>query len=970
MRLTLLLLMGLLPLVSSAQPIHQLEQQLQDGVAAYLSLEFEKGERVLTKVSRLTNPQQHPIVASKAYCFLAECQFELNNDTYELNFKRSDQVLSDAGVNTDTLGFYYRILLARALSADDPIPAYETLANWATNFPSPSPKITGAGLYGSGMANLYRGNYDLAFSQLKNSLEVQKDLKSDPFLSYDHSTMASLASTFQDYYLAVTHQKLAVDLSSTKRPTNYFRNLISLAGYQLDNRSLADSRQTINLAKRFGKANISPDSEFWMMYYNIQREYFNTVLNLDSLEYYHQQAEDFFERFPHHQQSEFYHDHQNFATGIAIRKGDFKVARSSIEHIFATFPTSGERAYTTLFHRSKVEVAEQKHEQSLQSIQLLLSINSSYGGKRLDPHYYFQPNELNAEPLVIEYLKDKASYYNQWDREDSTGNWLDRGLESIHLADSLINEIKQKNNQPGLRKQLDEISRELHKIEIESYYRKFQRSGDEHYIQLAINSSEQVKHLIISERLHENILNENYGLPDGLIKKERAYSKQLADDLLRVNRGGQIDSLEQLKDRISKVRTLQEELSKEIETNHPRFAALRYSPPALSLSEIRKEFIADDEVLFHFLERDSLIYLIGLSKDDQLFKRIRLSTPLAMAAPILIHQMESFDDSITVLLRTYYRELLEPVESFIQEKNLVVVPDAYLWHLPFSALITEDIEDDTPNSGHAYLIRERNVRHLFSLRVGLLQQSKALLKERSLKDVLSLSPFSSGPIDNFNQLAASSRTEQLLEHLIGQSSGSYLSGQLANRKAFIELAANARLLHIFSHAVINEVRPDSSFILLNPASDQLRDGYLTALDVYNTRLSAQLAVLAACKTAGGKYYQGQGIANLARAFAHAGCENLVVNLWESNGRAIEQLLANFYPAVLKEGKNGSTALAEAQRKYLAENAISAHPGYWAMPIYIGDRTNIQLTGNNWKYWMWLAAALLIIVSIATLKSKS
>lgn len=975
MRASLLLTTWLLPLVLFAQS--GIEQELEAGVEAYLALDFEAGELLLEKVSSSADPQKNPVLIAKAHCFLAECQYELDKfEDANANFLRAEDLLAQARICTDTLDFYYRVLMGKAAADEEYeilVGYFEELICWIDIYPTPSLEFTGLKLYAEGMINLFSGKYDLALSQLDASVSVQEPLGRDPFLAGDHSTLAFLYATFEDYYRAISHQQIASELYSPKRPEAYFRNLINLAGYQLDNRSLAGAQQTIYRAKSFGLANVPPDSEQWMMYYNLQRERHNTDLQLDSFAYYQAESDLYYATYPHYKSTSFYHDHLNYATGLAIRTKDFQAAKASVRETFVLFPPDSDnfdRVLSTLFLRSKVEIAEFDFEKGIGSIQILLSYRSQYQGEQLDPHYVFLPTELDEDPLVIEYLKDKASYYNQWDRVDTTKNWLELSNQTIQLADSLIARIKQSNNQTGLRKQLDEISRELRKIEVENYYRQYRRTQDPIFVEQALNASEQVKHLIISERLHENILYKSYGLPEELIEKERLYNRQLTEDLIRLNYDGISDSTEVLQNRVSKTRELQETLRARIEREYPRFAALRYSPDPLKIQNIKEDFIDEDEALLHFMERDSLLYLIGLTKDQHIFKRIRLSTPLAISSPTLIRQMENASDSVIPPLRLHYQEIMEPLEEFMGQKNLVIVPDAYLWHLPFPALITADAAANTSSAGQSYLIQEREIRHLFSLRVGMLRSTEGKDGSTAPLDLASFSPFTDQSLANYSKLADSRKTEQLLMSLVGESNSHYLSGKVANKTAFNELAPQANLLHIFSHAQVSEVKPDSSFLMLHPSTstESLASGYLTTLDVYNTTLVAKLAVLAACKTGGGKYYQGQGIANLARAFAHAGCENLVVNLWESKAEAITQLLADFYPAVLAQQRSGSYALAEAQRNYIDNNPLGAHPGYWAMAIYIGDRDTFNLPARPWNKLGWVGGmALLFTLLLATLK---
>ena len=61
---------------------------------------------------------------------------------------------------------------------------------------------------------------------------------------------------------------------------------------------------------------------------------------------------------------------------------------------------------------------------------------------------------------------------------------------------------------------------------------------------------------------------------------------------------------------------------------------------------------------------------------------------------------------------------------------------------------------------------------------------------------------------------------------------------------------------------------------------------------------------------------------------------MVASLWNVEDQSTRDLMVEFYKA-LKEGKSKSQALAQAQRRLLAQEKYR-HPFYWAPFVLIGD----------------------------------
>ncbi len=103
---------------------------------------------------------------------------------------------------------------------------------------------------------------------------------------------------------------------------------------------------------------------------------------------------------------------------------------------------------------------------------------------------------------------------------------------------------------------------------------------------------------------------------------------------------------------------------------------------------------------------------------------------------------------------------------------------------------------------------------------------------------------------------------------------------------------------------------------------------LWAHDLFDLRLSADLVVLSACRTALGKEVRGEGILGLTRGFFGAGAPRVVVSYWSVDDRATAELMIRFYRGMLQDGLRPAEALRRAQLSLRAEDAWKA-PYYWA-----------------------------------------
>lgn len=144
-----------------------------------------------------------------------------------------------------------------------------------------------------------------------------------------------------------------------------------------------------------------------------------------------------------------------------------------------------------------------------------------------------------------------------------------------------------------------------------------------------------------------------------------------------------------------------------------------------------------------------------------------------------------------------------------------------------------------------------------------------------------------------------------------------------------------RYLHFATHADLpGKVQGiKEPFIILGQVENKGRDdGFLTLSEVLELKLNADMVVLSACSTGSGRMMEGEGVANFARAFQHAGAKSVVVSLWEVASEPAVEYMKAFYTN-LKEGKSRAEALK------LARNGMKAkypNPFYWAVFILHGE----------------------------------
>lgn len=382
------------------------------------------------------------------------------------------------------------------------------------------------------------------------------------------------------------------------------------------------------------------------------------------------------------------------------------------------------------------------------------------------------------------------------------------------------------------------------------------------------------------------------------------------------------------------------------------------------IGRLRKDLKPSQLLLKYVLLEDrALVFYIGATQAGYEFLPIGLSQIVAMVQR-LADPLEAFAEGKVDYLRIHfdmdlaqrlYNVLLKKVvERFPQADELIIIPDAELFKLPFEALV-RGFDDQCPQNDALfseyeaadYVIRGFKVSYFFSL-ADFLRSFRV-----PLKYTYDLAAFGNplvparapgspswlargGPSRIGNSFAAipSTRQEVLnLEKLFSGMRRRVFLGADFNRESFFRFAPQARLVHLATHFFNDSENPQRSAFLFSPVGDE--PPFCNAEQILDLRLRAELVILSACETSERNLFGFKLVNGMTAAFRQSGVQGLIASLWPVDELS-SRLVPLFYSRYLA-GEDGATALRSAKlalfgRTIAIRNDIQlslAHPFLWA-----------------------------------------
>jgi CHAT domain-containing protein/tetratricopeptide (TPR) repeat protein len=372
-------------------------------------------------------------------------------------------------------------------------------------------------------------------------------------------------------------------------------------------------------------------------------------------------------------------------------------------------------------------------------------------------------------------------------------------------------------------------------------------------------------------------------------------------------------AMQELHARVREHETAVLEITRQLQQRSPQ-AWIELEP--VEIAQLRHDLGTDTALVEYFsLDGELLAFVItdaGVKVVQRLGREEAVEAALAQLRFQIgtlrygTERLHSHIDQLTLRARrhlgTLYDLLLRPLEAYLGERRLVVVPHRALFYVPFHAL----------HDGTHYAVERREISYTPS--ATILRYCLAR-PQHQLQRALLLG-------------VADERTPRVLDEVAALAplfpDAVALLDDQATLAALRAQAPQADVLHLACHG---QFRPD------NPLFSALRlaDGWLTVRDAYGLDLHCGLVALSACETGVAAVAPGDELIGLARGFFSAGAPALLVSLWMVDDATTATFMTRFY-ARLCAGDNPAAALRYAQRELLGSHP---HPFFWSPFVLLG-----------------------------------
>lgn len=577
--------------------------------------------------------------------------------------------------------------------------------------------------------------------------------------------------------------------------------------------------------------------------------------------------------------------------------------------------------------------------------------------------------------VMLEVLSAKAQTYALYSVEKPEA--LPRTLATFQLATQLIDSLRLTYVHNDSKFKLAEAALPVYEGGIEAAYRLYQQSSERDLFATAFAMSEKSKALLLLQSIKDVNARQFAQIPDSLSQKERSLVGQitrLEEQLFKaryINQEKDSSQVESWQNELFALHRAREALSQRLEAEYPAYHRLKYDLQAHSLEEIQTALAKEGRALVEYFVGEAnlgILYLDGsgfrwlmqplppnLSEQVQQL-RLGLASPLAADQTALLVENG---------LSLYY-ELVQPLYEMGADssKAWLIVPDGVLGYLPFEVLLSKRPTYDGAYKTYDFLLFAQRLSYTYSAEIWLEMRQQVSNADRRL---LAFAP-SFGSDDNikpgFDPLRSGfsplAHNREEAEAVGASMRGKVLVGAQATETAFRQMAGQYQIVHLSSHARVNDQNPLYSQIAFSQTQDPNEDGLITVAELFEMRLPVEMIVLSACETGVGKLYRGEGVSSQAKGFAYAGAKSIITTLWSINDAASSLLMPDFYEG-LQAGLSKDAALRNAKIRYIQQSdQLGAHPFYWAAFVPIGDMAPIESQTSG---WVWLGIGLLCVLGL-------
>ncbi len=582
--------------------------------------------------------------------------------------------------------------------------------------------------------------------------------------------------------------------------------------------------------------------------------------------------------------------------------------------------------------------------------------------------------QLSLLPITLDILNQKGWAFDTQYSTSGDPQDLKNAMKSYRLAMDLIDTLRVGFLEQGSKQSLQENHLQVYERSLAAAQKLFHLDGSTAHLATAFKVMEKSKAFLLLTSLRESTARSFANIPAALWQKEQDLKYNLAFCETKAQNEQDESKKLEWRQKAFLLNKTYDSLMMRISQDHPQYHQLKYNTSVIALSALQKSMSKDQMILQYFTgEKD--LHALAVTSNDQMLYSVPFDRSMMRNVEVLrryLTEKTPFDNAFSLASQELYKHLLAPAGDLMQNRTLTIIPDGILNYFPFEILSPSASGTESSYSDLDYLIFQHNINYAYSATLWNSMKDPPT-SSRSVNYLAFAPQFNQREeqSDDFSsQLALTEIVRGNLSELKGTLreagsiasffNGQFLQGELATESQFKESAPAYEILHLATHAIVDDRFPMNSRLLFTASGDSVNDGDLHVWELYNMQLKAKMAVLSACNTGFGKLQRGEGVMSLGRAFAYAGCPSVIMSLWPAQDEATADIMELFYEGIA-QGLSKDQALAQAKINYLNQaNDLFAHPFYWAGFVVQGDTSPLKKSPPLLIWWM---VGLLLAISL-------
>ena len=286
-------------------------------------------------------------------------------------------------------------------------------------------------------------------------------------------------------------------------------------------------------------------------------------------------------------------------------------------------------------------------------------------------------------------------------------------------------------------------------------------------------------------------------------------------------------------------------------------------------------------------------------------------------------------------LQQLHKLLIEPISHLLPKDpnaRVIFIPQDELFSVPFPAL---------QDAKGKYLIEKHTILTAPAIQVlDLTKKQKVKVKQANLQRTVVVG----NPTMPKVTVKIGEAPEQLKPLPAAQEEGitiakllktKALIGKQATKTAILPQLSQARIIHLATHGLLDDFKGlgvPGAIALAPSGNGEINDGLLTANEILDLKLNAELVVLSACDTGRGRI-TSDSVIGLSRSLIMAGTPSVVVSLWSVPDAPTAELMSEFYRNWLDGKLDKAQALRQAMLTTMKKRR---NPRNWAAFTLIGE----------------------------------